>query len=190
LRQDNADLRLKEKGYKIGIVSEGDYRRFLKKREWIEEEIRRLKDTRIREGPDDYPVTLSQILRRPEIHYGDIDLLSPSERLQTIEPRLRTEIMEEVEIQIKYEGYIKRQMEVVERFQRLEEKRIPPDFNYRAVKGLSNEVIERLEEVRPISIGQAGRISGVTPAALSILLIALEKRKGEDLKKTYDLLKR
>lgn len=194
LRQDNADLRLKEKGYRIGLVSEEDYRRFLQKKEMIEEEIKRLKNTKIKEGPDDYPVTLAQILRRPEIRYEDINRLSPSERLSPESSsgsdfRLQTEVKEQVEIQIKYEGYIERQMEGVERFKRLEEKGIPSDFNYRSVKGLSREVIEKLEEVRPISIGQAGRISGVTPAALSILLIALEKRRREGHpKKSHDFL--
>ncbi|MEK6693717.1 MAG: tRNA uridine-5-carboxymethylaminomethyl(34) synthesis enzyme MnmG [Nitrospirota bacterium] len=179
LRQDNADLRLREKGYRVGLFSEEEYSKFIQKKRMIEEEIIRLKETRIKEheGP---PVSLSQILKRPEVCYEDIERIYPSKRLQPSDARLQTELKEQVEIQIKYEGYIKRQMEGVERFRRLEEKKIPYDFNYRGVKGLSKEVIEKLEEVKPISIGQAGRISGVTPAALSILLIALEKSKREE----------
>jgi tRNA uridine 5-carboxymethylaminomethyl modification enzyme len=182
LRQDNADLRLKERGYRIGLVSGEDYRRFLQKKEMIEEEISRLKNTKIRERPEDQPISLAQMLKRPEIRYEDINRLSPSERLgpessSGSDFRLKTEVKEEVETDIKYEGYIKRQMDGVERFKRLEEKRIPSDFNYRKVRGLSKEVIEKLEAVRPISIGQAGRISGITPAALSIIHVAIEKKR-------------
>lgn len=185
LRQDNADLRLREKGYRAGLISEKDYKKFLLKKDIIDEEIRRLKETRVREDSDP-PVSLAQILKRPEACYEDINRISPSEKLSPgsssgSDSRLKTEVKEQVEIQIKYEGYIKRQMEGVERFKRLEEKRIPSDFNYSSVKGLSREVVEKLEDVRPISIGQAGRISGVTPAALSILIIAIEKRKREKI---------
>ncbi len=185
LRQDNADLRLREKGYRVGIFSEEEDSRFIQKKRMIEEEIIRLKETRVKEN-EEPPVSLAQILKRPEVCYEDIERICPSKRLQTSDARLQTEVSEQVEIEIKYEGYIKRQIEGVERFKKLEEKRIPSNFNYRDVKGLSKEVIEKLEEVMPISIGQAGRISGVTPAALSILLIALEKRRREKIEdETY-----
>lgn len=177
LRQNNADLRLREKGYKVGLVSEEEYRNFSQKKEMIKEEIRRLNSYRVKENTEDYPVTLAQILRRPETKYEDINRLYPSERLQTSDFRLQTEVKEQVEIQIKYEGYIKRQMDGVERFKNLEDKKIPAGFDYRKVRGLSREVTEKFEEVRPLSIGQAGRISGITPAALSIIAIALEKRR-------------
>jgi tRNA uridine 5-carboxymethylaminomethyl modification enzyme len=180
LRQDNADLRLRGKGYRVGIFSEEEHSRFIQKKRMIEEEIIRLKETRVKEH-EVPPVSLAQILKRPEVCYEDIERICPSKRLHTSDARLQTEVSEQVEIEIKYEGYIKRQIEGVERFKKLEEKRIPSNFNYRDVKGLSKEVIEKLEEVRPISIGQAGRISGVTPAALSILLIALEKRRREKI---------
>lgn len=177
LRQDNADLRLREKGYRIGLVYEEDYRRFSYKKEMIENEIERLETTMIKGNPQSYSASLSQLLKRPEMGYEDINRISPSERLQALDPRLKKEIKEEVEIQIKYDGYIKRQTDGVERFKKLEDKKIPADFDFRNVKGLSREVIEKLEEVRPISIGQAGRISGITPAALSIIAIALEKKR-------------
>lgn len=171
LRQDNAYLRLRERGYKIGLLSESQYRAFIEKKKMIEEEIERLKSIRVKENHQDPPVPLAHILKRPEVCYEDIYCLSPSGR------ELPRDVKEQVEIEIKYEGYIKRQIEGVETFKRLEGKKIPPDLDYKKIKGLSREVIERLEEVRPASIGQAGRISGVTPASLSILLIAIEKRR-------------
>jgi tRNA uridine 5-carboxymethylaminomethyl modification enzyme len=115
-------------------------------------------------------VSLQEILKRPEIHYP---------HLFSFDPNLKTfpgEVWEQVEIQVKYDGYIKRQMEQIERFKRLEEVRFPEEFDFRSVIGLSTEVMQKLIKIRPISLGQASRISGVTPAAISILMINLKKQ--------------
>ncbi len=185
LRHDNADLRLREKGYKIGLVSSIDYGIFMEKREAIKKETERLKTTRIKPTKEikarleeagitdiNAEATLSQLLKRPDIEYRKLIELFPPE-----EP-LTKEVMEQVEIEIKYEGYIQRQLTEVERFKGLEEKRIPFNFDYDNIKGFSREVKEKLNDIRPVSIGQASRISGVTPAAVSILLVALEKEYG------------
>lgn len=187
LRQDNADLRLTEKGYRIGLVTHERYKMFEKKRRLVEEEKARLERTMV-------PVTeevkkalqeiksaslpqqgasLAALLRRPEISYERL-LSLPVEN-----PELPEEVREQVEIQIKYEGYIKKQQSQVERFQRLEEKKIPSDLDYAQVKGLSLEAREKMEQIRPVSIGQAARIAGVTPADISVLLIYLEQRRRQ-----------
>jgi len=176
LRQDNADLRLMKKGYKIGLISEEDYSNFLQKKSMIEEEIKRLKHERakpevinpiLRELCDSEvkeDTTLYHLLKRPEVRYSDIVKIS-----------LPQNVIEQVEIQIKYEGYIERQAGVAERFKRIEEKEIPHDFAYKGIPGLSREIVEKLEEVRPINLGQATRIPGVTPAAISLLEIVLKR---------------
>lgn len=191
LRQDNADLRLSEKGFEAGLVTPERYRAFEKKKKMIEEERRRLERTMV-------PVTeetkkflqelnsaalpqqgasLAGILRRPEISY--VNLL----RLPGAHPDLPEEVREQVEIQLKYEGYIKKQQAQVERFKKMEEKKIPQDLDYAEVGGLKVEAREKLEQVRPVSIGQASRIAGVTPADISVLLIYLEqKRRRKDSK--------
>ena len=185
LRHDNADLRLREKGYKIGLVSSAEYGIFMKKSEAIKRETARLKTNRIKPTKEakkrledagitdvNTEVTLSQLLKRPDVEYKRlIDAYPPAEPLTN-------EVMEQVEIEIKYEGYILRQLTEVERFKGLEEKRIPLNFDYDKIKGFSREVKEKLKDIRPISIGQATRISGVTPAAVSILLVALEREYG------------
>ena len=185
LRHDNADLRLREKGYKIGLVSSAEYGIFMKKSEAIKRETERLKTNRIKPTKEakkrledagitdvNTEVTLSQLLKRPDVEYKRlIDAYPPAEPLTN-------EVMEQVEIEIKYEGYILRQLTEVERFKGLEEKRIPLNFDYDKIKGFSREVKEKLKDIRPISIGQATRISGVTPAAVSILLVALEREYG------------
>lgn len=184
LREDNADLRLREKGREIGLVSEEDHRRFLDKREAITAEIKRLKSTRLKPTPEvnrilsglgtasiTEDVLLEQILKRPEIEYKHIAELSPAPQA------VDTPVAEQVEIQIKYEGYIERQMRQVERMAALEEKRIPEDMDYDSVTGLGAEVRQKLKTVRPATLGQASRISGVTPAAISLLIVAIEKRK-------------
>jgi tRNA uridine 5-carboxymethylaminomethyl modification enzyme len=186
LRHDNADLRLREKGYKIGLVSSVEYDIFMKKSGAIKRETERLKTNRIKPTKEiktrlenagitdiNAEATLSQLLKRPDIEYKKLIELFPSD-----EP-LSEDVMEQVEIEIKYEGYIQRQLIEVERFKGLEEKRIPLNFDYDKIKGFSREVKEKLKDIRPVSIGQATRISGVTPAAVSILLVALEREYGQ-----------
>ncbi|MBI5180931.1 MAG: tRNA uridine-5-carboxymethylaminomethyl(34) synthesis enzyme MnmG [Nitrospirae bacterium] len=186
LRHDNADLRLREKGYKIGLVSSVEYDIFMKKSGAIKKETERLKTNRIKPTKEiktrlenagitdiNAEATLSQLLKRPDIEYKKLIELFPSD-----EP-LSEDVMEQVEIEIKYEGYIQRQLTEVERFKGLEEKRIPLNFDYDKIKGFSREVKEKLKDIRPVSIGQATRISGVTPAAVSILLVALEREYGQ-----------
>ncbi|MEK6678118.1 MAG: tRNA uridine-5-carboxymethylaminomethyl(34) synthesis enzyme MnmG [Nitrospirota bacterium] len=185
LRHDNADLRLREKGYKIGLVSSVKYGIFMKKSEAIKRETERLKTIRIKPTKEtktrledagitdiNTEATLSQLLKRPDVEYKKLIEAYPPE-----EP-LTNDVMEQVEIEVKYEGYIQRQLIEVERFKGLEEKRIPLNFDYDKIKGFSREVKEKLKDIRPVSIGQATRISGVTPAAVSILLVALEREYG------------
>jgi tRNA uridine 5-carboxymethylaminomethyl modification enzyme len=184
LREDNADMRLREKGRDLGLVSEDDFRIFLQKREAVEREVLRLKKTWIKPDPGTNAVlaergsaelsadaALDQLLKRPEIEYKDIVKISPPPE------QLSPSAAEQVEIQSKYEGYIQRQLQQVERISSLEQKHIPADMDYDAVIGLGSEVKQKLNQVRPVSLGQASRISGVTPAAISLLMVALEKRK-------------
>lgn len=185
LRQDNADLRLMDKGYRLGLISKEQYAQLQEKRRILAEEIIRLEKTWIKptmvvnavlerrgSNPISEPVPLIQILKRPEATYADIQEIDPET------PDLSREIAEQLELQVKYEGYIQRQIEQVERFKKLESRAIPEDFDYDAIPGLSTEVRQKLKEVRPISIGQASRISGVTPAAISILLVWLDRLSG------------
>ncbi len=184
LREDNADLRLREKGRDIGLVSEDEFSQCAEKRKRIDCEVLRLKKVWVKQSPEINAIltgqgsamlageaSLEQLLKRPEIEYRDIAKISPPE-----EP-LTSEAAEQVEIQVKYEGYIQRQLKQVDRFATLEEKDLPADMDYDAVTGLGSEVRQKLKQVRPISLGQASRISGVTPAAISLLMVALEKRK-------------
>ncbi|HAS54124.1 MAG TPA: tRNA uridine-5-carboxymethylaminomethyl(34) synthesis enzyme MnmG [Nitrospiraceae bacterium] len=183
LREDNADLRLREKGRDMGLVNCDEYRMFQEKKRIIEEEIARLRKARVKpaavnaalkekgtaEISEESP--LEQLLRRPELTYQDVAAFSPPPA------PLQPSAAEQVEIQVKYEGYIRRQLEQVERFSSLEERAIPQGLDYDSVSGLANEVRQKLKQVQPVSIGQASRISGVTPAAISLLMVALEKRK-------------
>jgi tRNA uridine 5-carboxymethylaminomethyl modification enzyme len=184
LREDNADMRLREKGHELGLVSEEVYKLFLDKKESIERETTRLRKTWVKSEPVVNDVllntnssvlvgeaSLDQILKRPEVGYADIFRISPPST------NLESSAAEQVEIQIKYEGYIQRQLLQVERFASLEQKSIPSDMDYDAITGLGSEVKQKLKQVRPVSLGQASRISGVTPAAISLLMVALEKRK-------------
>jgi len=188
LRQDNADLRLTEKGYQIGLVTPERYKSFEQKKKLIDAEKERLERTvvpvteevkRILAEMQTAPIpqqgsSLAGLLRRPEMTYEKI-LQLPLEH-----PPLPEEVREQVEIQVKYEGYIKKQEAQVERFRRLEEKKIPDDLDYNKVRGLSAEAREKLELFRPRSIGQASRIVSVTPADISVLLIYLEQRRRQN----------
>lgn len=186
LREDNADLRLREKGYAVGLVPESDYQRFLEKKEMIGAELERLKASRLvpsetdRSFLDEYgladlknAVSYEQMLRRPEFTYADL------EKVDEVCRHLPSAVKEQVEIQIKYQGYIDRQLQQIERASKLESARIPDDFDYRALPGLSAEVREKLIRFRPDTIGQASRIQGVTPAAVSILSVAIKAGKGK-----------
>ncbi|REK60984.1 MAG: tRNA uridine-5-carboxymethylaminomethyl(34) synthesis enzyme MnmG [Cohnella sp.] len=181
LRHDNADLRLTPLGYEIGLISEERYQRFLKKKQLVEAELERLKETKFR--PDEQvqamlasvgsaPITNAvdglTLLRRPEVTYAHLEALSPSPY------DLTDDMKEQVEIQTKYTGYIEKQLQQVERLAKMEKKRIPEDIDYNSIHGLATEARQKLDKIRPISIGQASRISGVTPSDLSILLVHLE----------------
>ncbi|RIX47052.1 tRNA uridine-5-carboxymethylaminomethyl(34) synthesis enzyme MnmG [Paenibacillus nanensis] len=180
LRHDNADLRLTPIGYEIGLIPEERYQRFLRKKELVEMEVERLSTTKIK--PDDVaemlasagsaPLTqggdILSLLRRPEVTYAHLESVSPSPF------ELTDEMKEQVEIQIKYAGYIEKQLLQVERLNKMEKKLIPDDINYAEVNGLASEAKQKLSVIRPLSIGQASRVAGVTPADISILLVYLE----------------
>lgn len=198
LRQDNADLRLTELGWRIGLISEERYRHFEARRQAISREIQRLAETvvtpspetdefceQMRTAPLHAPTSLADLLKRPELHYQDLVLLErrlrgalegeSSRKGEASGLSLEEGIIREVEAQIKYEGYIRREQAQVERFRRLEEKELPPELDYTRVPGLSAEAQEKLSRHRPLSLGQASRISGVSPADLAVLTIYLEQ---------------
>ena len=184
LRQDNADLRLTPIGYKIGLISNERYKKFLNKKQMIEDEIKRLnsiiispnaktnkilkelKTTEIKTG-----IKLADLLRRPEINYEDLGKLD-EKRID-----LPFDVIEQVSIQIKYEGYISKQLKQVEKFKKMENMKIPDDLDYNLIKGLRLEAVQKLMEIKPNSLGQASRISGVSPADISVLMIYLEQRR-------------
>ncbi|MBM4136711.1 MAG: tRNA uridine-5-carboxymethylaminomethyl(34) synthesis enzyme MnmG, partial [Nitrospira sp.] len=172
LRHDNADLRLMDKGYNIGLLEKAVYQRFIEKKRLIHEELQRLKKRRIKLD-ENKSESLEQLLKRPEITYSFIDENSPSEE------HLNDEIKKHVQIQVKYEGYILRQLEMAEKLKKVEGKRIPDDFDYVTVNGLSKEILSKLQEVRPANLGQASRIPGVTPTAISLLMVAIERMKRQ-----------
>lgn len=182
LRHDNADLRLTELGYEIGLIPEARYRTFLDKKEKVEREIARLRNTKLRPTDQmkalfdqlgstvpDNSLAADVLLRRPEIRYEHIAQLSPSPDVLT------DDMKEQVEIQIKYAGYIEKQLQQVERMKKMEQKAIPPDLDYMSIHGLAMEARLKLSQVRPLNIGQAARIGGVNPSDISILLIHLEQ---------------
>lgn len=183
LRQDNADLRLRRKGYEVGLISEDEYNALIKKESLIEEEIERLRTTyvgtnsRVQKFMSEMGSTalksgvpLSELICRPELDY---DLIAP---IDDNRPRLPADVTEQVNINIKYEGYITRQKKQVEAFKKLENKKLSEDINYSSIKGLRLEAASKLDQMKPVSIGQASRISGVSPADISVLLVYLQAK--------------
>ena len=181
LRQDNADLRLTDKGYQTGLVSKERYERYLEKKKTTEEEIQRLKNTKapmekanelltnIGSSPVSGSVSLAELLTRPEVDY---------EALQTIDenrPDIIASAKEQAEIEIKYKGYIEKQIQQISKFERMEKKRLPEDLAYEELDGLRLEARQKLSQIRPVSLGQAARISGVSPADISVLMIHLAR---------------
>ena len=184
LRQDNADQRLTRIGYKAGLISEERYQHLLEKERQIDEEVARLEtvfvgcsenvqevlrrynSTELKSG-----TSLAELLKRPEIKYESLADIDPER------PVLSKEVTDQVEINLKYDGYIKRQLKQVEQFKKLENKKIPLDLDYKEIGSLRAEAVQKLEAYRPLSIGQASRISGVSPADISVILVYLEQRK-------------
>lgn len=184
LRQDNADLRLSKKGYQVGLISQERYDWILKKEQLIEEEIKRVEKVRVGANkevqalleehgsvPLNTGTSLTELIRRPELNY---EVLAP---IDLQRPELPYDVVEQVNINIKYDGYIRRQIKQVEQFKKLESKKIPEDFDYDDVNSLRIEARQKLKQYQPVNIGQASRISGVSPADISVLLVYMEQMK-------------
>lgn len=184
LRQDNADLRLREKGYEIGLITEEQYRALLMKKSLIEQEINRLKNVLIGASKKNQEffeshnsatlktgVSLAELMCRPELSYEILAEIDPERR------ELPADVIEQVEIEIKYEGYIERQLRQVEQFKKMEKKKIPSEINYDDIESLRLEARQKLKALKPVSVGQASRISGVSPADISVLVVYLEQWK-------------
>lgn len=187
LRQDNADQRLTPLGYQVGLISRERYQKLMEKKERIQKEKARLEKTMaganaaVQQFLEKHgsrklktAASLAEILRRPEIRYEYLAEIDPDR------PDLPLEVTEQVEIAIKYDGYIRRQLKQVEQFQKLEQKRIPEDLNYEEIGSLRLEAVQKLKLCKPVSIGQASRISGVSPADIAVLLVYLEQKRGQE----------
>ncbi len=186
LRQDNADLRLRKIGHNIGLVSDGEYEHLLEKKAQIDEEIERLEKATIGGTPkvqellnryESTPLksgaTLAELIKRPELDYEKLAAVDEKR------PDLAFDVQEQVNIEIKYEGYIKRQMQQVAQFKKLEGRKLPENFDYSQVNSLRKEAVQKLNKIQPSTIGQASRISGVSPADISVLMVYLERSKSE-----------
>lgn len=186
LREDNADIRLYEKGYGLGLHTDREFRKYLDKKNDIEEEMDRLEKTKLTpvprinqvlkglgSAPLKKPQTLKEILRRPEISYRELKFIETG----SPHSEVTEDVVTQIEMDVKYEGYIKRQKEQIDKFKRLENLTIPEEFSYNDIPGLSNEIVQKLSVVRPNSLGQASRVSGVTPAAVSVLMVYLKRDK-------------
>jgi len=193
LRQDNADLRLTEKGYELGLASQERYDRFLAKKENVAREKERLETTFVSPqeandfleslgtSPIKNKVSLAELMKRPEINYENLSQIDKKTVAQTLSSHEKTQL----EVQIKYQGYIEKQLAQVEKFKRLENKKLPQNIDYSDVDGLRIEARQKLSLQRPVSIGQASRISGVSPADINVLLVYLEKRRRLDGEQIY-----
>jgi len=184
LRQDNADLRLTDKGYAVGLASEERYQRYLKKKEKVEAELIRLGEKSFspaevndfleahKTSPVQGRISMAELLKRPQITYEDLKEIDDETR-----PALSYHEITQLEVQIKYEGYINKQLAQIERFKKLEDKRLDANIDYKNIEGLRIEAAQKLEQIKPESVGQASRISGVSPADINVLLIYLEKKR-------------
>lgn len=183
LRQDNADLRLTERSYRIGLATQERFDKVISKKQSVEEERERLKNTKVTPAEInplleqwgttkvDGSISLMELLKRPQVSYAGLAAVDKSR------PELAQHIVDHLEVQIKYEGYIRKQLQQIEKFKRLEDKKLSENIDYSQIEGLRIEAKEKLEKFRPLSIGQASRISGVSPADINVLLIYLEKHR-------------
>lgn len=185
LRQDNADFRLTEKAYQLGLASEERYQRFLAKKALVESERKRLEETlvtpsevngfleKVGSAPLQNRISLAELIKRPELGYDAIEEIDKGRPAEKLSMHAKAQL----EVQIKYEGYIVKQLHQIEKFKKLENKKLDPDMDYSKVDSLRIEAVEKLSAVRPLSVGQAGRISGVSPADINVLLVHLEKQR-------------
>ena len=184
LRQDNADQRLTEKSYLIGLADEERYKRYLDKKEAVENEMVRLEEKTVSPSevnsfleargtsPVNGRVSFAELLKRPQITYEDLAEIDDETR-----PELSYHEVTLLEVQIKYEGYIKKQLQQIARYKKLENRRLAEELDYSQIEGLRLEAVQKLNQLKPSSVGQASRISGVSPADINVLLVYLEKKK-------------